>query len=118
MADDLLAELVRKILADLARASLMGGLPSEADSKSKRGRLPRSAPPLSGEDMEARLRSIRRYITAKELAALMHWHPETVYRRIKSGMPVDRDGRSVKIYPPEIADWFRDIRQGSKRVIR
>lgn len=74
--------------------------------------------------MDARLRSIRRYITPKELAALMHWHPETVYRKAKEGMPVDRDigqdgrGRRLKIYPPEIADWLRDCREARQRMIR
>jgi hypothetical protein len=124
MGDDLLAELGRQIPADLARSSLIGALPTESDSKSKRGRLPNSALPLSGEDMDARLRSIRRYITPKELAALLHWHLETVYRKIKAGMPADRDvgeegkGWRLKIYPPKIANWLRECRDARKRLIR
>jgi hypothetical protein len=108
MGDDLLAEMSQMILADLIRGSLMGALPADAGLKSKRERLPKSPLPLAGEDMDTRLRSIRRYITPKELAALLHWHVETIYRKIKRGMPVDRDGRNLKIYPPRIADWFRE----------
>jgi hypothetical protein len=63
--------------------------------------------------MDALLRGIRRYITPRELAELLHWHPETVYRKIKAGMPADRvvdaqrRGRQLKIYPPQVADWLR-----------
>ena len=117
MSHELLAALDRQILADLARGNLMEALPSTNYLKDKRGRLPESAYPSTGEDMDARLRSIRRYITPSELAALLHWHQETVYRKIKSGMPAIRDvdaqgrGRRLKIYPPEIADWLRCCRE-------
>jgi hypothetical protein len=103
-------------MTDLGRSSVMEALPPRIDLKAKRDRLPKSTPPPSGEDMDARLRSIRRYITPRELAALLHWHPETVYRKIKAGMPADRDvdaqgrGRRLKIYPPQVADWLRRCR--------
>jgi hypothetical protein len=122
MSHELLATLGRQTLAGLARSSLMGALPSTNDLKGKRGSLPESAHPPNGEDMDARLRSIRRYITPRELAALLHWHSETVYRKIKSGMPATRDvdaqgrGRRLKIYPPEIADWLRGCREALERA--
>jgi hypothetical protein len=121
MSHGLLEALAPQILADLARSRLLGALPLTDDIKGKRGRLPELAYPPTGEDMGARLRSIRHYITPRELSALLHWHPETVYRKIKSGMPADRDvdaqgrGRRLKIYPPEIADWLRSCREAQKR---
>lgn len=119
MRDESLGELGRMILSDLAKSSLAGALPTELGSKANR-RLPKSSVTVSGEDMDTRLRGIRRYITPKELAALMHWHLETVYRKVRGGMPVDRDvdeegkGRRLKIYPPEIADWLRDCREAHR----
>ena len=71
--------------------------------------------------MDALLRGIRRYITPKELAELLHWHTETVYRKIKAGMPADRvvdaqgRGRQLKIYPPQVADWLRGCRIALRR---
>lgn len=124
MSEDLLTELGREILRDLARSTLAGTLPAQGDVRGKRARLPKSSVAPTAEDMDARLRSIRRYITPKELAALLHWHPETVYRKAKEGMPVDRDigpdgrGRRLKIYPPEIADWLRDCREARQRMIQ
>lgn len=120
MRDELLGELGRIILSDLAKSSLAAALPSELGPKADRRRLPKSSVSVSGEDMDTRLRGIRRYITPKELAALMHWHLETVYRKVRGGMPVDRDvdeegkGRRLKIYPPEIADWLRDCREARR----
>jgi hypothetical protein len=117
MGEEMLAGLGLRILADLARSSLSGALTKANGTKRSRSRMPKSAQPLSGEDMDARLRQIRRYVTPRELAALLHWHVETVYRKVKGGMPADRDvdqlghGRCLKIYPPEIADWLRDCRQ-------
>lgn len=124
MREDLLADLGVRILQDLARNSLAEALPAQIDRKLIKGRLPRSPIAPVGEDMDTRLRSIRRYITAKELAGLMHWHLETVYRKAKEGMPVDRDtgpdgrGRRLKIYPPEIADWLRECREARQRLIQ
>jgi hypothetical protein len=45
----------------------------------------------------------------------MHLHPETIYRRIQAGMPAERDGRNVRLYPPAIADWLLEIREARKR---
>ena len=124
MGDDPLAELGRQILADLLRSSVMGTLPTQTELKSKRGRIPKSSLAPSGEDMDARLRSIRRYVTPRELAALLHWHVETIYRKAKCGMPVDYEvdadgnGRLIKIYPPKIADWLQECREVRKTLLR
>lgn len=116
MASDGLSDLGKEILLDLVRASLAGALPSES-SQAKRTRLPKSSLAPSGEDFLERLRGIRRLITVREYASLAHLHPETVYRRIKAegGMPAERDGRNVKIYPPAIADWLVEVREARKR---
>jgi hypothetical protein len=121
MTADLATRLSRRILIDLARRNAAGAFPEETDVKGKRDTLPKSAQPPAGEDMDARLRSIRRYITPKELAALLHCHIGTVYRKIKSGMPADHDvdpqghGRRLKIYPPQYADWQRACREALRR---
>jgi hypothetical protein len=122
MTDDLATRLSRRILIDLARSNAAGALPKEADVKGKQDKLPKSAEPPTGEDMDARLRSIRHYITPKELAALLHCHIGTIYRKIKSGMPADRDvdpqgrGRRLKIYTPQVADWLRGCREALRRT--
>jgi hypothetical protein len=58
--------------------NLMGASPSANGPKGKQDGLPKSAHPPAGEDMDALLRGIRRYITPRELAERLHWHPETV----------------------------------------
>jgi len=116
MADDLLSELGRQILVDLARASLIGALPAGGELKTKR--VPKMALAPEGEDFDQRLRGIRRWISVKDYSALAHLHPETIRRRIKAGMPADRDGRNWRIYPPAIADWLAENREKRKRQIR
>ncbi len=121
MSHEFLAALGGPSLPNLAQHSPMGALPSTNPVKSKRGKLPTQAQHQGGEDMDARLRSIRRYITPRELAALLHWDLSTVYRRIKLGMPVDRDVDSqgcegrIQIYPPQIAAWLRRRREVRRR---
>jgi len=113
-ADDPMTEFSRRILSDLFRSAAMGTLPAEAKLQSRQGSIPKSALAPSGEDFEQRLRGIRRLITVKEYCNLAHLHPETAYRRIKAGMPVERDGRNVKIYPPMVADWLLQCREARK----
>jgi hypothetical protein len=116
MSHRLFEALGGQILADLARNNLVRAVPSIDGPKGKQDGLPKSAPPNTGDDMDALLRGIRRYITPKELAELLHWHTETVYRKIKAGMPADRvvdaqgRGRQLKIYPPQVANWLRHCR--------
>lgn len=117
MGDDLLVEVGRQILADLARSTVMGTLPAESASLN-RNRAPRLALAPSGEDFVQRLRGIRRLITVKEFGALAHLHPESVYRRIKAGMPAEHDGRNLRIYPPKVADWLIDIRENRRRQMK
>ena len=121
MSHRLFEALGEQILADLARNNLMRAAPSIDGTKGKQDGLPKSAPLNTGEDMDALLRGIRRYITPRELAELLHWHPETVYRKIKAGMPADRvvdaqgRGRQLKIYHPQVADWLRGCRIALRR---
>jgi hypothetical protein len=122
MSYELLAALRPQILADLTRSSPIGALPLTNDLRAKQNKLSKSEQAPSGEDMDARLRSIRRYITPSELATLLHWDIGTVYRKIKAGMPADRDvdaqgrGNRLKIYPPKVADWQRDCREAHRRL--
>jgi len=124
MSHEFLKALGGHTLLDLAQSRPMGALPSTNPAKSKQGKFPMAAQHPDGENMDARLRSIRRYITPRELGSLLHWNLATVYRRIKAGMPVDRDidsqgneGR-IQIYPPEIAAWLRRRRKALRRTKR
>jgi len=122
-ADDPMMEFTQRIIADLLRSAVMGTLPAQTNVQSKRGRIPKSSLAPSGEDMDTRLRSIRRYVTPRELAALLHWHVETLYRKIKVGMPVDHEvnidgnGRLLKLYPPKVADWLQECRTARNNLI-
>lgn len=122
MSYRLLESLNRQVLTDLGRSSAMAALAPPTDLKQKQDELPKSAQPLKGEDMDARLRGIRQYIAPKELAALLRCHVGTIYRRVKAGMPADRDvdaqgrGNRIKIYPPRVADWQRDCRKAQERL--
>jgi hypothetical protein len=118
-----LSEL-KQMFAEVTR-NLAGALVvTDEVFKSTQKKVPTSALPLSNEDMDARLRSIRHYITPKELARLLHLHRETVYRMVKTGMPVDRDvdgrgkGRNLKVYPPKIAEWRAQCREARKRAMQ
>jgi hypothetical protein len=121
MSHRLLDALRRQLLNDLGPGSVIEALSPAIDFKAKQDRLPKSTHPPNGGDMDARLRSIRRYITPRELAVLLHWDIETVYRKVKAGMPADRDvdaqgrGNRIKIYPPQVADWRRSCREASRR---
>jgi hypothetical protein len=120
MSHRLLEALRPQLLADFARNNVMGASTSTNDPKG-RDRLPKSSQRPSGEDMDARLRSIRRYITPRELAALLHRDIETVYGKIKGGLPADHDGDAqgrgnrIKIYPPQVANWLRGCREAQRR---
>src|SRR5258708_15753049 len=71
MSHRLFEALGGQILADLARNNLMRAVPSIHGPKGKQDGLPKSAPPNTGEDMDALLRGILRYITPTELAQLL-----------------------------------------------
>jgi hypothetical protein len=121
MSHELFNRLHGQMLDDAVRSHPVAGSGPIYDLKRKSGVMANRAPASEGDDMDTRLRSIRRYITPRELAALLHWHPETIYHKIKAGMPADRlfDSlgrvRQLKIYPPQIADWMRDCREARKR---
>jgi len=106
MPTDPLSELERQVLRGLVR-SCFAEEPS--DKTRMRPRLhdqPKAVAPI-GEDICSYLRGIRRWIITKELASLLHCHPETIYKRIKTDdVPAHRDGNRWKYYPPEIADWL------------
>jgi hypothetical protein len=117
MSFRLLQALSPQLLADSTMSDFMGTSSSSNDRKGKQAKAPKPVLAPIGEDMDARLRSIRRYIAPKELAALLDCDVTTVYRMIKLGMPADWSvgphgrGRSRKIYPPQVADWLRECRE-------
>lgn len=120
MPDDPLVEMVRRMLADLFASSLSRALPSQEELKARRSTIPKPALAPTGEDMDSRLRSIRRYMSPIEFAGLKHINVETVYRRIKAGMPADRDlnGRNLMIYPPQVAEWEQNCREARNKLMR
>jgi excisionase family DNA binding protein len=61
-------------------------------------------------DLIAHLRTLRKCLTPKEMAVLLHKHPETIYKMIKKGFPAFRDGRRLKLDPCKVADWLEKRR--------
>lgn len=66
-------------------------------------RIPANKPP---ESMVAYLRSLRRYLEAKEAAKVIGCHLETLYGLISSGLPAEKRGRRWRIDPIRFADWL------------
>ena len=100
------SDMVNRILADLVRTSIITTLGREVNSKTKSNRRPKVILPL-GDDLPSYLRGIHRLLTAKEIAASLHMHTETLYRRIKKdNIPAKKDGRLWKFDPSEVADWY------------
>ena len=66
-------------------------------------RIPNNKPP---ESLVAYLRSLRRYLEAKEGAKLIGCHRETFYLLISSGLPAEKRGRRWRIDPIKFADWL------------
>lgn len=124
MSYRLLQALSPQLLADSTLKDLMATSRSTNGPKDKRDKSSKLVLAPIGEDMDARLRSIRRFISPEELASLLHCDATTVYRLIDAGMPVEygvdpqAPGRSIKIYPPQFADWRREPRDPQKAVKR
>jgi excisionase family DNA binding protein len=58
------------------------------------------------ESIIAYLRSLRRYLEAKEGAKLLGCHLETFYLLISSGLPAEKRGRRWRIDPIKFAAWL------------
>jgi excisionase family DNA binding protein len=104
MPANVLANLEQRLLADLVRSFAETHAAANQRSSVKTS-VSQVAP--AGESLCSYLRTIRHWVVTKEVAALLHCHAETVYERVKiEGLPAHRDGRRLKYYPPEIADWL------------
>lgn len=111
-ADDPLAELGRRI------RSLVNALPTEEELKAKRIRLPKSAVPLEGHSLDKRLREIDdRPLDTRLMAQLLGRHEETIRRRVKTGMPHSYEGRNLRFFGPQVADWLLERSEARKRSI-
>ncbi len=69
----------------------------------QRLKIPATRPP---ESIIAYLRSLRRYLEAKEGAKLIGCHLETFYLLISSGLPAEKRGRRWRIDPIKFAAWL------------
>jgi excisionase family DNA binding protein len=104
MNSDVLSKLERRVLVDLVRGRAVK--PRVNDRRFVTNDQTTQVAPV-GESLCAYLRTLRRWIVTKEVASLLHCHAETIYKRVKiDGLPAHRDGRTLKYYPPEIADWL------------
>ena len=111
-ADDPLTDLGRRI------RSLVNSLPTEEELKAKRIRLPKSAVPLNGPSLDKRLREIDdRPLDTRLLGQLLGRHEETIRRRVKSGMPHFYEGRNLRFFGPQVADWLLERSEARKRWI-
>lgn len=121
MSIRLLQALSPQLLVDSMRPDLMGASSAINASKYKRDESTKLVQAPDGEDMDAYLRTIRRFIPPEKLADIFCCDLTTVYRLIDSGMPVEKGldplfgGRLIKIYPPQVAKWRRDRREAAKR---
>jgi excisionase family DNA binding protein len=105
MRANVLADLEQRVLADLVRS--FAATHSVANQRSSLIKKPVRQVAPAGESLCSYLRSIRHWIVTRDVAVLLHCHTETIYRRVKiEGLPAHRDGRTLKYYPPEIADWL------------
>ena len=66
-------------------------------------RVPTNKPP---ESLVAYLRSLRRYLEAKEAAKLIGCHRESFYLLIANGLPAQKRGRRWRIDPIAFATWL------------
>jgi excisionase family DNA binding protein len=104
MSTNLSSDIERRILVDLVRS--FAETYGTTNLRSRVRKPVRQVAP-AGESLCSYLRTIRRWIVTSEVATLLHCHTETVYKRVKvEGLPAHRDGRTLKYYPPEIADWL------------
>lgn len=58
------------------------------------------------ESIIAYLRSLRRYLEAKEAAKLIGCHRESFYILISNGLPAEKRGRRWRIDPIRLAAWL------------
>jgi hypothetical protein len=104
MHANVLADLEQRVLANLVHSFVETHIAANQRLSLKKS-VRQVAP--AGENLCSYLRSIRHWVVTREVAALLHCHAETVYKRVKiEGLPAQRDGRTLKYYPPEIADWL------------
>lgn len=97
-----LAQLGDHVLADPLRSSLSCAPVWSALTNKMGERLPLG--PLTLD----RTPSMRRLLTVRDIACLLHCHPETVYRQIRTeDLPAKRHGNRWKFDPVEIANWLQ-----------
>lgn len=98
--------LTDKILADLVRDAVATTLVANGNSTNLKS-LKHSNQVALGSDLPSHLRKIKRWLVTKEVAVIMHWHTESVYRRIRNdGFPAHRDKHRWKFDPSKVADWI------------
>lgn len=89
------------------RKRVMGGAIGKPGLSSTSAPTKKAAVPI-GDDLQDYLRTVRRWLDASEVAALLHYQVETVYRRIKcEGLPAHKDGKRWKFDPSEVGHWMK-----------
>lgn len=100
------AEMADRILANLVRSSITNALANEVRTSTSSKRHPKAAIAI-GDDLPSYLRSIHRLLNSGEMAAILRWHTETLYRRIKSdSFPAIKDSGRWKFDPIRVATWM------------
>lgn len=100
------AEMADRILANLVRGSIASALANEVRTNTSSKRHPKAALAL-GDDLPSYLRSIHRLLSSGEMAAILRWHTETLYRRIKEeDFPAIKDSHRWKFDPIKVATWI------------
>jgi excisionase family DNA binding protein len=97
LADKLLADLMRRCIADGSISRYKVSSPPTKQSKHV------------AQDLPTYLRSLNRRMRSAEVARLLQINLERLYIRVRSQeIPAHRDGRRWKFDPAEIANWLEE----------
>lgn len=101
-------EMTNRILADLVRSSITNALANDVRTRTKSKRRPKVVMPI-GDDLPSYLCTIHRLLNSTEMAAILGWHKETLYRRIKAeSFPAIKDKGRWKFDPGKVATWIEE----------
>jgi len=112
-----LSDLGDKVLAELMRKSIRSGSVGGSGLESVPSPTEKAVNSID-DDLQDYLRRLHRWLDSAEVADLLHYKVDTVYRRIKSeGLPAHKDGRQWKFDPAEVAQWM-ERRIGISKMIK
>ncbi len=111
-----LSDLGDRALAELMRKSIRTGPAQPSALNSAQWATAKADAPIDN-DLQGYLRRLHRRLDSSEVAELLDYKVETVYRRIKcEGLPAHKDGTRWKFDPAEIARWIEKRDERPKMI--